>query len=291
MYEYYGKLKTYALYIFVLYKKLARLEYEYKENTKEYEDTIKLINRLKKKEESLYEEIKQKNNSKLILSLSVIASKDLLGEKFDIKTKSIFDTAYLFSDKLKDTDVIPMRISYKLIDIFRHQYIKDPATFNIYDTYAPMRDKQFLDVLTEQIQDEEYTAYRKMLINAKYDYAYVNSKNVEELKDYDKELEENEYIDLIATLGTIVEYKDKFKKLSMKTIMSPNNQRRLILDINYIRANALSVPEIQLQAFKEMIKQEEELTEGMKFFLSIIDLAINDKENYDENDYPYERKF
>ena len=96
-----------------------------------------------------------------------------------------------------------MRISYKLIDIFRHQYIKDTATFNIYDTYTPMRDKQFLDVLTEQIQDEEYKAYRKMLINAKYDYAYVNSKNVEELKDYDKELEENEYLDLIATLGTI----------------------------------------------------------------------------------------
>ncbi len=291
MYEYYEKLKSYALYIFVLYKKLARLEFEYKEETKEYEDTIKLINKLKKKEESIYDEIRAKNDNKLVLSLSTIASRDLLGDKFTSKSKSIFDTSYLFSDKLKDTDIIPMRISYKLIDIFRHQYIKDTATFNIYDTYTPMRDKQFLDVLTEQIQDEEYKAYRKMLIDAKYDYAYVNSKDVEELKDYDKELEENEYLDLIATLGTIVEYKDKFKTLSMKTLMSPNNKRRLILDINYIRANALSIPEIQLLSLKETIKAEEELTEGMNFFLSIIDLAINEKQDYDENDYPFERKY
>jgi hypothetical protein len=291
MYEYYEKLKSYALCIFVLYKKLARLEFEYKEETKEYEDTIKLINKLKKKEESIYDEIRAKNDNKLVLSLSTIASRDLLGDKFTSKSKSIFDTSYLFSDKLKDTDIIPMRISYKLIDIFRHQYIKDTATFNIYDTYTPMRDKQFLDVLTEQIQDEEYKAYRKMLIDAKYDYAYVNSKDVEELKDYDKELEENEYLDLIATLGTIVEYKDKFKTLSMKTLMSPNNKRRLILDINYIRANALSIPEIQLLSLKETIKAEEELTEGMNFFLSIIDLAINEKQDYDENDYPFERKY
>ena len=48
MYEYYERLKTYAIYIYVLYKKLARLELEYKTKTKEYEDTIELINKLKK---------------------------------------------------------------------------------------------------------------------------------------------------------------------------------------------------------------------------------------------------
>jgi hypothetical protein len=47
MYEYYAKLKTYATYIYVLYKKLARLEFENKTNSKEYEDTIILINKLK----------------------------------------------------------------------------------------------------------------------------------------------------------------------------------------------------------------------------------------------------
>ena len=291
MYEYYEKLKLYAIYIYALYKKLARLEYEYKLNTKEYEDTIILINKLKKQEEAIYNEIKAKNNEKLSLSLSVIASKDLLGEKFDMK-KSIFETSYLFSDKLKNMDVVPMRISYKLIDMFRHQYIKDAATINIYDTYAPIRDKHFLDILTDQISDEEYKEYRKLLINAKYDYAYVNSKDVIELREYDKDAEENENLDVIATLGTMIEYKEKFKKLSLKTLQNPNNQRRLILDINYIRANALSVPNIQIMALQEMVKNEDKiLSEGSKFFLNILDIALQDKNTFDEGEIPYTRKF
>ena len=291
MYEYYAKLKTYATYIYVLYKKLARLEFENKTNSKEYEDTIILINKLKKKEEEIYNEINEKNNEKLPLSLSVIASKELLGDKFDMK-KSIFDRCYLFSDKLKKMDVIPMRISYKLIDMFRHQYIKDDATFNIFDTYAPIRDKHFLDVLTSQIEDENYREYRKMLIDAKYDYAYVNSKDVLELRDYDKDKEENENLDVIATLGTMIEYKDKFKRLSLKTLQNPNNQRRLILDINYIRANALSVPDYQILALKEMIQNEEQnLSEGSKIFLSILDITLQDKESFEEGDIPYKRKF
>jgi hypothetical protein len=206
--------------------------------------------------------------------------------------KSIFDTCYLFSDKLKKMDVIPMRISYKLIDMFRHQYIKDDATFNIFDTYAPIRDKHFLDVLTSQIEDENYREYRKMLIDAKYDYAYVNSKDVLELRDYDKDKEENENLDVIATLGTMIEYKDKFKRLSLKTLQNPNNQRRLILDINYIRANALSVPDYQILALKEMIQNEEQnLSEGSKIFLSILDITLQDKESFEEGDIPYKRKF
>lgn len=291
MYEYYEKLKTHALYIYVLYKKLARLEFEHKLNTKEYEDTLNLINKLKIKEEEIYNEIKSKNSEKLVLSLSVIASKDLLGDKFDMK-KSIFDTSYLFSDKLKTMDVVPMRISYKLVDIFRHQYIKDDATFNIYDTYAPIRDKHFLDVLTTQIEDDDYKSYRKLLIDAKYDYAYVNSKDVQELRDYDKENEENQCIELIATLGPIMDYKEKFKKLSLKTLQNPNNQRRLILDINYIRANAISVPDYQIMALKEMIKNEEQtLSEGSKFFVGILDIALEDKNTFEEGDIPYTRKF
>ena len=291
MYEYYEKIKTYALYIYILYKKLARLEFEHKLNTKEYEDTLNLINKLKIKEEEIYNEIKSKNSEKLVLSLSVIASKDLLGDKFDMK-KSIFDTSYLFSDKLKTMDVVPMRISYKLVDIFRHQYIKDDATFNIYDTYAPIRDKHFLDVLTTQIEDDDYKSYRKLLIDAKYDYAYVNSKDVQELRDYDKENEENQCIELIATLGPIMDYKEKFKKLSLKTLQNPNNQRRLILDINYIRANAISVPDYQIMALKEMIKNEEQtLSEGSKFFVGILDIALEDKNTFEEGDIPYTRKF
>ena len=291
MYKYYERLKTYAIYIYVLYKKLARLELEYKTKTKEYEDTIELINKLKKKEEEIYSEIKAENNEKLPLAISIVASQDLLGKNFNTNT-SIFNTSYLFSDKIKNIDVVPMRISYKLIDIFRHQYIKDNATFNIYDTYTPIRDKHFLDVLTEQINDEEYKEFRKLLIDAKYDYAFVNSKDVQELKEYDEEKEENENLDVIATLGAILEYKEKFKKLNLKTLMSPKNQRRLILDINYIRANALSVPDYQIMAVQDMIKNEDEtLTDGTKFFLNVLNLALEDKNKFEEGDIPYIRKF
>ena len=291
MYEYYERLKTYAIYIYVLYKKLARLELEYKTKTKEYEDTIELINKLKKKEEEIYSEIKAENNEKLPLAISIVASQDLLGKKFNTNT-SIFDTSYLFSDKIKNIDVVPMRISYKLIDIFRHQYIKDNATFNIYDTYTPIRDKHFLDVLTEQINDIKYKEFRKLLIDAKYDYAFVNSKDVQELKEYDEEKEENENLDVIATLGAILEYKEKFKKLNIKTIQNPKNQRRLILDVNYIRANALSVPDYQIMAVQDMIKNEDEtLTDGTKFFLNVLNLALEDKNKFEEGDIPYIRKF
>ena len=290
MYEYYQKLKSYSMCIYALYRKLAKLEIEYRQDSEEYSKTIELINQIKKLENNVYEEINKKNDQKLLLSISVIASQEMLGQKFG--KRSIFEPAYLFSDKLKSSDVIPMRISYKVIDLFRHQYIKDDASFHIYDTYIPMRDKHFLDVLSDQIDNEEYREYRKMLIRAKYDYAFVNSKDVKELREYDESLEENENLDLIASLGTIIEYKDKFASLNLKTLMSPSNRRRLILDINYIRANALSVPDIQLMSLKEMIIRENtNMSEGMKVFLNIIDLTLEDKLSFDDGDIPYKRRF
>ena len=74
--------------------------------------------------------------------------------------------------------------------------------------------------------------------------------------------------------------------------MSPKNQRRLILDINYIRANALSVPDYQIMAVQDMIKNEDEtLTDGTKFFLNVLNLALEDKNKFEEGDIPYIRKF
>ena len=165
--EYYKQLKTFSMLIYAMYKKLARLEFEHKLDSPEYENTLKLIAKLKKTEADYYLMLTKTYDEKQILAFNVIAQKDMLGRVSS--GKPIHEPSYLFSSKLKTDHVVVMRISSKITDIFRHMFYKEPAVINVYDTYGPMRDKYFLDVLSSQIDDYEYKDFRKMLINAKYD--------------------------------------------------------------------------------------------------------------------------
>lgn len=288
--EHYNQLKTYSIFIYSLYQKLARLEYEHKVDGFEYEKTIDLISRIKKAENEYYEKLALLYGEKKILAFNVIAQKEMLGQTS--QTKPIHDPAFLFSNKLKKNDVMTMRISAKIADIFRHMYYKNPAAINVYDTYGPIRDKYFLDVLTSQIEDSEYKDYRKMLIDAKYDYAFVYDKSVSELLEIDEEDEENENMDLVVSLGTVLEYKDKFAKLNNSTLMSEKNRRRFLLDVDYIRASALGAPREHLEVLKYTLEtQKEPLSEGSWVFCRILDMALEDKDFFDEGDIPYTRRF
>lgn len=288
--EQYNQLKVYSIFIYSLYQKLAKLEYEYKLDSDEYENTLNIIARVKKAESDYYEKLVKQYGKKQILAFNVIAQKEMLGQPSS--DKPIHDPAFLFSNKLKKTDVMTMRISAKITDIFRHLYHTNPAAINVYDTYGPIRDKYFLDVLTSQIEDSEYKDYRKLLIEAKYDYAFVYDKSVSELLDYDEEDEENENMDLVVSLGTVLEYKDKFAKLNNATLLSENNRRRFLLDVDYIRASALGAPLEHLELLKYSLEsQKEPMSEGTLVFSRILDMAIEDRDIFDEGDIPYTRRF
>ena len=288
--EHYNQIKLYSMFIYSMYRKLAKLEFEHKLDSPEYENTLNVIARIKKAENDYYEMLAKTYGEKQILAFNVIAQKEMLGQTSP--NKPIHDPAYLFSNKLKRSDVVIMRISSKIADIFRHMYYKNPATINVYDTYGPIRDKYFLDVLSSQIGDSDYSGYRKMLIDAKYDYAFVNDKNVCELLDFDEKDEENENIDLIVSLGTVLEYKDRFAKLNNATLMSEKNRRRFLLDVDYIRASALGAPKEHLEILKYSLEsQKEPLSEGSLVFCRILDMALEDKDIFDEGDIPYTRRF
>lgn len=288
--EHYKQLKLFSTLIYTMYRKLARLEFEHKLDSPEYEDTLKIIAKLKKSENDYYMMLTKLYGEKQILAFNVIAQKDMLGRVSS--DKAIHEVAYLFSSKLKKEDVMIMRISSKITDIFRHMYYKEPAVINVYDTYGPIRDKYFLDVLSSQIDDSEYKDFRRMLINAKYDYAFVNDKDVCELLDYDEEKEENENMDLIVSLGTVLEYKDKFAKLNNATLMSEKNRKRFLLDVDYIRASALGVPNEQLEVLKyTILNQGANMSEGSQVFVRILEMAMEDKDIFDEGDIPYKRRF
>lgn len=288
--EHYTRIKLYSTFIYSMYRKLARLELEGKTNSEEYKKSIETINRVKKAEKDYYTYLSTLGDEKFILSFNVMAQKDALGQT--TISRPLHDPAYLFSRKVSENQIIVMRISSKITDVFRHMFYKDPATLNVYDTYAPLRDKQFLDVLSSQIEDADYRDVKKILIRSKYDYAFVNDKDVLSLREYDEEKEDNENLDLIISLGTVLEYKDKFAKLDNKTLMHPNNVKRLLLDVDYIRASALSVPNEQLETLKMVIlSQKEELSEGTCVFLNILDMAMEDKNDFEEIDIPYKRKF
>jgi hypothetical protein len=277
--------------IYCLYKKLARLELEGKYNSEEFKKTVKLINKIKISETNYYQFLSTLGDEKYILSYNVIAKKEALGD-VSTKKKPLNDVSYLFSPKADANDIIAMRISSKITDIFRHMYHKDPATLNVYDTYEPLKDKYFLDILDSQIDDEEYFKYKKLLVNAKYDYAFVFDKDIKELREYDEELEDNQNIDLVVGIGSIMEYKEKFQKLDTKTLLNPKNMKRLILDINYIRACALSIPEENIEMIKIVtLNENPNPSEGLNVFLNILNMAIEDKNNFDEGDIPYKRKF
>lgn len=289
--EHYFRLKMFSMFLYSLYRKLARLEMENKKDGIEYTNTLILINKIKKEENLYYDKLSKLSNEKSILSFSVYAQKDVFGE---IKSdKSLYSPETLISSKISKNQIIAMRISSKIMDIFRHKYhSSDNAILNVYDTYTPIRDKYFLDILSDQIDDDDYSDCKKMLINTKYDYAFVFDKDILELKEYDESLEDNENISLYVGLGTILEYKDKFISSNNEILLNPKNRRRLIMDVNFVRANALCVPIEYLEALKLMISNsDEELTEGKKFFLNLLDITIEDKDNFEEEDIPYKRKF
>lgn len=289
--KHYSTIKLFATMIYCLYKKLARLELEGKYNSEEFKKTVKLINKIKISETNYYQFLSTLGDEKYILSYNVIAKKEALGD-VSTKKKPLNDVSYLFSPKADANDIIAMRISSKITDIFRHMYHKDPATLNVYDTYEPLKDKYFLDILDSQIDDEEYFKYKKLLVNAKYDYAFVFDKDIKELREYDEELEDNQNIDLVVGIGSIMEYKEKFQKLDTKTLLNPKNMKRLILDINYIRACALSIPEENIEMIKMItLNENPNPSEGLNVFLNILNMAIEDKNNFDEGDIPYKRKF
>ena len=263
-----------------MYQRLARLEYENKVDTLEYENILDKLVMMKEVEMSYYEMLTKLYDCKQILGFNVIAKKEISCKNSEIKL--IHDPSFLFSDNLKINDIIAMRVSAKIADIFRHMYYTNPADINVYDTYGPIRDKYFLDVLTSQIDDSEYKKYRKMLIDTKYNFAFIYDKNILELLEYDEEDEENEIIDLIASLGT---------KLNNSILLNEKNSKRFLLDINYIRACALATPIEYLESLKYSIEINDNINEGDLVFIKILEMAIDDKNNFDENDIPYTRRF
>ena len=97
--EHYNQIKLYSMFIYSMYRKLAKLEFEHQLDSPEYENTLNVIARIKKAENDYYEMLAKIYGEKKILAFNVIAQKEMLGHTSP--NKLIHDPAYLFSNKLK----------------------------------------------------------------------------------------------------------------------------------------------------------------------------------------------
>lgn len=291
----YNSIKSTTYVLYSLYQKLTNLEIDGKEATKEYEETLRAIEIYTTLEDKYYDMLEElgKKDDDLVLRLNAITA--LQSHANFGSDKKICDPSYIIFHNFKSEDVVPMRITNKLFEVFLHNRISDENELErrLYDEYEAQRDQYFVDILDSMSKDKDFKAYKNMLIRAKYKVAFINKRRKP------RKLESDFFADTAAGLTNateVSEYAKKMYKLSEKSINSPLNARSILLSSAFIRANLLQMDEVSTEALRLILQTGEalgdiEVHEGKKLFDRIVDYQDEDKKTFRDKGNSLKRKF
>lgn len=225
----FNSLKALGGVIYKYYRKLYSLEKNGLKESKEYYDIINNIDKLECIEDGLIDYVDSLGSNNVMI-LCAYAQMDMMGNNRPGKT--IHDPSYIMSNKIKEKDIIDMRISYKST-LKGIKYIV-PNDTKVFTDYEPKRNQNFIKVIDNELINSDSKSYNNILLDAKYDYMYINClKNIN--KNY--QLNDDELVDYKSLMiSEIYKYGLKFSNLSKKTLGSDLNSRRFALNVNYIRA-------------------------------------------------------
>lgn len=290
----YNSIKNTSYVLYGLYQKLSKLEIAHKETTKEYEDILRMIEVYTALEDKYYdmlEELSRKDDD-LPLRLNALTA---LETNFPYSIdKKISDPSYIIFHDFDSEDIVPMRITNKLFEVFIHiKTSEDDIERKLFDCYDAQKDQYFIDILDSMSKDKEYKDYRKTLINAKYKVAFINKKRTV------KKVENDFFSDTAAGLTNATEvsvYAKKMYKLNRESILSPVNARSILLSSAYIRANLLQMDETSIETLKLILETGEALGDiipgtGKELFESILEYQSEDKTHFKNKGNALKRKF
>lgn len=293
--EIYNSIKSTTYVLYNLYQRLTKLEIEGKNSSKEYEETLRTIEIYTALEDKYYDMLEElgKKDSELVLRLNAITA--LEAPSYFGKEKKLCDPTFIIFHDFKSEDVVPMRITNKLFEVFLHNKVSDENDIEraIYDGYESQRDQYFLDILDSMSKDKDYKAYRNMIIKAKYKVAFINKRR------NPRKVENNFFTDSAAGLTNateVVEYAKKMYKLSESSINSPLNARSILLSSAYIRANLIQMDEMSTEALRLILQTSEALgdvkvSDGKKLFDRIVEYQDEDKTTFKDKGNALKRKF
>lgn len=291
----YNSIKSTTYVLYNLYQRLTKLEIEGKNSSKEYEETLRTIEIYTALEDKYYDMLEElgKKDSELVLRLNAITA--LEASSHFSREKKLCDPTFIIFHDFKSEDVIPMRITNKLFEVFLHNRISDENDIErvMYDGYESQRDQYFLDILDSMSKDKDYKAYRNMIIKAKYKVAFINKRR------NPRKVENNFFADSAAGLTNateVAEYAKKMYKLSESSINSPFNARSILLSSAYIRANLIQMDEMSTEALRLILQTSEALgdikvSDGKKLFDRIAEYQDEDKTTFKDKGNALKRKF
>ena len=287
------KSTTYVLY--TLYLKLAKLEIDGKDCTKEYEETLRAIEIYTALEDKYYDMLEElsKKDSELVLRLNAVTA--LESQSHFANEKKLCDPSYIIFHDFKIQDIVPMRITNKLFEVFLHNRVSDSNDIEriMYDEYEAQRDQYFVDILDSMSKDKDYKGYKKMLIKAKYKVAFINKRR------NPRKVEINFLTNTAAGMSNaaeVFEYAKKMYKLSKKSINSPLNARSILLSSAFIRANLIQMDDVSTEALRLILQTGEILgdvkaNDGKKLFDRIVKYQEEDKTTFKNKGNALKRKF
>ena len=185
-----------------------------------------------------------------------------------------------------------MRISNKLSSIFIKFYIDDAnIDKTVYFIGESTRDKYFLDFLDELIVEQKSSYLKNVLINSKYEYAFINCG------EYDNQKPSEDYDELISAKNflELTKYIKKMSVMSEKSFFHPINSRRILLTFTYVRSLVIQMREEEYRHLKETIDimLEHKVIKdsyGTRCFIAMLDYYYEDKRKYSKKGYSFKRK-
>lgn len=278
----YESIKSISEKIYYTYVTLAKEEINNGTNTIKYTELLKSINILKQIESSIYKKIKNEE----VLKELIIKLYQETKEEINIEKPLHSKEKIIFNDNLREKTVY-MRISNKLFNILAKNYEND----KIYLVSQNNTDKYFLNILDEIILEQKNDYYKNILINSKYEYAFINSNEEDNLKldeDYEEIISSKIFLE-------ITKYIKKISVLSEKSFFHPLNSRRILLTFTYVRSLLIQINEEDYKHLKETINimLEHEIIKnsyGTMCFIAMLDYYYEDKRKYTQNGYSFKRK-
>lgn len=278
--------------IYYTYIALAQEEIKNGINSIRYKELLKSVNILKSIEDSIYKKIEKNTikNKEYVRNLLLKLYQDS-EEEIDLERTLHSPERIIFNDNL-GRKAISMRISNKLSSIFIKFYIDDAnIDKTVYFIGESTRDKYFLDFLDELIVEQKSSYLKNVLINSKYEYAFINCG------EYDNQKPSEDYDELISAKNflELTKYIKKMSVMSEKSFFHPINSRRILLTFTYVRSLVIQMREEEYRHLKETIDimLEHKVIKdsyGTRCFIAMLDYYYEDKRKYSKKGYSFKRK-
>ena len=216
----YKSIQSISEKIYYTYIALAQEEIKNGINSIRYIELLKSVNILKSIEDSIYKKIEKNTikNKEYVRNLLLKLYQDS-EEEIDLERTLHSPERIIFNDNL-GRKAISMRISNKLSSIFIKFYIDDAnIDKTVYFIGESTRDKYFLDFLDELIVEQKSSYLKNVLINSKYEYAFINCG------EYDNQKPSEDYDELISAKNflELTKYIKKMSVMSEKSFFHPIN--------------------------------------------------------------------